>query len=168
MMKHGVCSLIAALLVSSATALAGDAPAAKSTAGAADDAKMEALREKLKTDKRYLVSENMGLTDAEAKAFWPLYDSYQKDLEKVNGRLADIVNQYLGASAQGPLPEGLSKKLVADSLDLEKQELELKKAHLARVAKALPAPKLVRYAQIENKIRALVKYELAINIPMAE
>jgi hypothetical protein len=159
---------MAALLLSSASARAGGSPAAKNSVGAADDAKMETLREKLKTDKRYLVSENMDLTDAEAKAFWPLYDAYQKDLEKVNTRLADIVNQYLRASAQGPLPEGLSKKLVADSLDLEKQELELKKAHLARVAKVLPPSKLVRYAQMENKIRALVKYDLAINIPMAQ
>ncbi len=36
--------------------------------------------QKLKADKKLLVASNMELTDAESKAFWPLYDAYQKDL----------------------------------------------------------------------------------------
>jgi hypothetical protein len=34
------------------------------------------------------------------------------------------------------------------------------------LGKALPATKVARYLQIENKIRALVKFELAAQIPL--
>jgi len=40
------------------------------------DTNMEILKEKLKADKKLLIANNMDLTDAEAKQFWPLYDGY--------------------------------------------------------------------------------------------
>ena len=40
--------------------------------------------EKAKADKKLIVAENMQLTEGEAKRFWPLYESYQRDLGKIN------------------------------------------------------------------------------------
>ena len=45
---------------------------------------MQILREKIKADKKLLVATNMQLTEAEAKNFWPIYEDYQKDLQKIN------------------------------------------------------------------------------------
>ena len=44
----------------------------------------EILIQKIKADKKLLVANNMDLTDAEAKKFWPLYDAYQIELGKLN------------------------------------------------------------------------------------
>ena len=132
------------------------------------DSKMEILRQKIKTDKKYIVSENLDLTDTEAKGFWPLYESYQKDLQKINQRIKDMATTYIAADARGPISDQLSKKLVSDTLEIERAELDAKKAILAKVAKVLPSYKVAKYAQMENKIRALVKYELAVNIPLIE
>jgi hypothetical protein len=141
---------------------------AKDGNGAVVDSKMEILRQKIKTDKKYIVSENMDLTDSEAKGFWPLYESYQKDLQKINQRIKDMASTYIAADARGPISDQLSKKLVSDSLEIERAELDAKKATLAKMAKVLPSYKVAKYAQMENKIRALVKYELAVNIPLIE
>ncbi|MGH7479724.1 MAG: hypothetical protein ACREJ8_09100, partial [Candidatus Methylomirabilales bacterium] len=46
---------------------------------------MQILREKIQADKKLLVAANMGLTEKEAQAFWPVYESYQKDLGLLNG-----------------------------------------------------------------------------------
>jgi hypothetical protein len=141
---------------------------AKDANGAVVDSKMEILRQKIKTDKKYIVSENLDLTDTEAKGFWPLYESYQKDLQKINQRIGDMASTYIAADARGPISDQLSKKLVSDSLEIERAELDAKKAILAKVAKVLPSYKVAKYAQMENKMRALVKYELAVNIPLIE
>jgi hypothetical protein len=37
-----------------------------------------------------------------------------------------------------------------------------------KLEKAIPAAKVARYIQIENKIRALLRYELAAEIPLAD
>jgi hypothetical protein len=176
-MKHGILKALALATLLASPAWAGDKPSTKPAAAdtkaasgdhAAAESRMDVLRQKLKTDKRYIVSENLALTDKEAKGFWPLYDSYQKDLEKLNHRIGAAVATYADAYDKGPIPDDLSKKLIKETLDIEKAELEAKQAHLSRVEKVLPPNKLARYAQIENKIRALIKYELAVEIPLAE
>jgi len=53
---------------------------------------MEILREKITTDKKFLVATNMNLTDAEAMKFWPIYKSYQKDLHQINERLGKVID----------------------------------------------------------------------------
>ncbi|MGZ8500911.1 MAG: hypothetical protein ACXWXL_21060, partial [Candidatus Binatia bacterium] len=50
--------------------------------------------EKIKADKKLLMAANMELTEAEAKAFWPVYDEYQKELHKVNEPLIALRNGY--------------------------------------------------------------------------
>jgi hypothetical protein len=57
----------------------------------AEDTNMEILREKLKADKKLVVAANMTLTDAEAKAFWPIYEEYQKELQALNARLKKTI-----------------------------------------------------------------------------
>jgi hypothetical protein len=169
-MKHGFLSFVTAMalcLPALAEQKADTTAKSQSSAkGAAANSQMEILRQKLKSDKKLIVSENMELTDQEAKDFWPVYDAYQKDLAKINQRIADLVVKYASEAQKGPISDETSKKLVSDSLDIEKSETDLKRSYLGKLDKALPAYKVARYAQIENKIRALVKYELAVEIPL--
>jgi hypothetical protein len=44
----------------------------------------------------------------------------------------------------------------------------LKSAFVPKILAALPATKAARYIQIENKIRAVVRYELAEGIPLVQ
>ena len=46
--------------------------------------------------------------------------------------------------------------------------LKLKKAFVPKLSKVLPGIKVARYLQIENKIRAIVKYEIAGEVPLAQ
>jgi hypothetical protein len=129
---------------------------------------MDRLREKLAKDEKLVISQNLELTDAEAKGFWPLYDAYKQELEKSNLRIGGVVHQYLDVHAEGPIPNELATTLLGETLDIEKSELEQKLAHLKKVEKVLPPYKMVRYAQLENKIRAILKYDLAAQIPIAK
>ena len=129
---------------------------------------MDRLREKLAKDEKAVIAQNLELTDAEAKGFWPLYDAYKQELEKSNLRIGGVVHQYLDVHAEGPIPNELATSLLGETLDIEKSELEQKLAHLKKVEKVLPPYKMVRYAQLENKIRAILKYDLAAQIPIAK
>jgi len=53
-------------------------------------------------------------------------------------------------------------------MSIETAEVALKKSYIPKLEKVLPEVKVARYYQIENKIRALVKYELAGKIPLAK
>jgi hypothetical protein len=129
---------------------------------------MDILKDKIKADKKLLVATNMNLTDAEAKSFWPLYEGYQKELEQINQRLLTTVKSYADAfnAGKGEISNDTAKKLMADALAVEESEVKLRQSYSAKLGKVLPATKVARYLQIENKIRAIVKFELAAQIPL--
>ena len=130
------------------------------------DTNMEILKQKLKADKKLLVAGNMDLSEADAKKFWPIYDAYQKDLEQVNQKLGQTIKDYAEAFNKGPVPDNTAKKLLNDVFSLEEQETKLKRTYAEKLEKVLPYSKVARYLQIENKIRALIKMELAQQIPL--
>lgn len=134
----------------------------------AEQMNMEILKEKIKADKKLVVATNMNLSDAEAKNFWPLYDGYQKELEQINQRLFTTIKAYADAynAGKGEISNDTAKKLMADALAVEESEVKLRQAYSAKLGKVLPATKVARYLQIENKIRAIVKFELAAQIPL--
>ena len=137
--------------------------------GASDSAeKMEILREKLSADKKQVVADNMNLTDREAKAFWPIYEAYQQDQYKINLRMANVINDYALAYNKGAVLNDTAKRLLDESIAIELAEAKLKQSYVPKLGKALPAAKVARYIQIENKIRAIIRYELAGAIPLVE
>ena len=130
------------------------------------DANMEILKEKLKADKKLLVASNMDLTDAEAKQFWPLYEAYQKDLDAINKHLGQTVKDYADAFNKGVIPNDTAKKLLNEALSVEEQETKLKRTYADKIGKVLPATKVARYIQMETKIRSLIRFEMAQQIPL--
>jgi hypothetical protein len=132
------------------------------------DTNMQILLDKVKADKKLVVAANMELTDEEGKKFWPLYDAYQKDLEQQNQRLGKAIMEYADAYNKGPIPDDLAKKLMNEVLSIEEAEVKTKKSNAEKIGKVLSATKTARYMQIETKIRAALKYELAKQIPLVE
>jgi len=130
------------------------------------DMNMQILGDKLKADKKAVVAANMQLTDAEAKAFWPIYDAYQNDLKAINARVRSAILTYSEAYKAGPISDATAKKLLDDSIAIDEAETRLRKDYAAKLMRVLPAAKAVRYLQIENKIRAVIRYELADGIPL--
>ena len=146
-----------------ATCLA--APAMAQTAGTTN---MDILRQKIKADKKLVVAENLKLTDAEGAAFWPVYDAYQKDLQAINQRMTAAILAYADAYNKGPVTNEVAKKLLDEAVAIDEAEVKLKSSAVPKILAVLPATKAARYIQIENKIRAVVRYELAANIPLVE
>jgi hypothetical protein len=129
---------------------------------------MQILREKVKADKKLLVASNMELTESEAKGFWPVYEDYQKDLTAINQRIVKLVESYAADYRANTLTDEKAKKLVDELVAIEKAEVGLKASYVPKLSKVLPQKKVARYLQIENKIRAVVKYGLAEGVPLAQ
>jgi len=127
---------------------------------------MEILRQKIKADKKLLVAANMDLTEAEAKGFWPVYDAYQADLQGLNERIGKLIVRYADSYNAKTLTDDTAKSLLDEALAIEQAEVNLRQTYVPKLSAALPATKVARYLQIENKIRAVIKYELADGIPL--
>jgi hypothetical protein len=129
---------------------------------------LEIIHEKLKADKKLIVANYMELTESEAKRFWPVYDDYQKDLQKINERLQSMLQSYAADYRNKSLSDEKAKKLLDQWIGIEQDEVKQRKAFAPKVLKALPAKKAARYLQIENEYRMLIKYDLAATVPLAQ
>ena len=142
----------------------GSAPVRAAQDKPADN--MQILRDKLKADKKLVVATNMELTESEAKAFWPIYEQYQKELQKINQRIGKVLDSYAADARSKSLTDDKAKKLIDEAVAIEQAESNLKSTFAPKLSKALPVKKVARYLQIENKIRALVRYDLAQGVPL--
>src|SRR6267142_2688697 len=129
---------------------------------------LQILREKIRADKKLVVATNMELTESEAKDFWPIYDQYQKDLQKINQRIANVLEGYAADFRGKSLTDEKAKKLIEEAVAIEQAEANLKSTYAPKLSKVLPVKKVARYLQIENKIRAVVKYDLAQGVPLVQ
>ncbi len=127
---------------------------------------MEILRAKIKADKKLVVAANMELTESEAKDFWPIYEQYQKELQKINQRIGKVLESYADDIRKKSLSDDKAKNLIDEAVSIEQAEAGLKSAFAPKLSKALPVKKVARYLQIENKIRAVVRYDLAQGVPL--
>lgn len=140
----------------------------KSAAPSSATTNMDILREKIKSDKKLVVAQNLSLTDAEGAKFWPVYDAYQKDLQGVNQQLTAAIKAYADAYNKGPIADAQAKTLLDQAMAVDASENKLKTDLVPKVLAVLPAAKAARYIQIENKIRAALRYELAGSIPLVQ
>jgi hypothetical protein len=127
---------------------------------------MQILLDKIKADKKLLVAKNMDLTESEAQRFWPVYEEYQQQLANFNQRIGKLIESYAAAYRTNSMTDEAAKKIIAEFVAIEKGEAAVKEFFVPKVSQVLPPKKVARYFQIENKIRAVLKYALAGGIPL--
>jgi len=132
---------------------------------AAEDDDRELAREAIQANKKLVVAANMNLNTNEKEGFWAVYEDYQKDLEKILERTVALIEDY--AVNFESLSDKKAKELLNSHLKIEADTVKLKKSYLRKFQKVLPAQKVVRYYQIENKIEAIIDYDLVDKIPLA-
>ena len=125
---------------------------------------MQFVVEKIRADKKLFIAENMQLTEAEAKTFWPIYEQYQDELFLLRARTMKMIYDY--AEAYEQMTDDTAKNLLDEYMTIESLGLKLRQAYLPKFREGLPDVKVVRYYQIENKIDAALIYGLAGKIPL--
>lgn len=127
---------------------------------------MEILREKARADKKLVVATTLALTEGEAKAFWPVYNAYQSDMITHYDKLLSLIDRF--TQAYDTMTDQTATQLLNEYLALEAKHVALLKSYVPRFQRVLPARKVARLYQVENKMRALVNYDLAQQIPLVK
>ena len=127
---------------------------------------VELTRTILRSEKKAVFAENMWLTDAEGKAFWPVYNEYEAELSKINDRVLKLLKEY--ADTFDTLTDAQAKKIVDETFDIRKKKLSLRKSYAKKFAKVIPQKKVFRFLQLDYAIEALVNFSIAADLPYME
>ncbi|MET0442790.1 MAG: hypothetical protein ABW071_12485 [Casimicrobiaceae bacterium] len=156
-MKNSLAAMLLTCILALPTIAVAQSPAA-------DVTDMQALRTAVKADKRAFVAATLTLTDAEAKKFWPIYDTYQRGLEAANRIRAVAIEGLL--SRDKPVTDLYAKQLAGELIEADEAEVKARRTLYKSVMRALPPKKATRYLQLENKVRAVQSYDMAAAFPL--
>jgi hypothetical protein len=161
MSKRRILLAVALVLGASAATLRAEPPAAEPSG-----TDLGVLLDTIRANRKALVAVNLDLDGAEAAGFWPLYDRYLQEIEATGDRLARVIQQY--TAGYRTLSNDAAMKLLDEYLAVEADRVKVRRAYLGEFAKVLPGRTVARLYQIENKLDAVVRYDLASSIPVVE
>jgi hypothetical protein len=115
-------------------------------------------------ERQALVAEALQLTSAERAAFLPVYRQYQARREALADEFIKLVLEY--ADAYPNVTELRARDLLKHYTALEQKLADQRAAQLKKAAKALPATKALRWAQLENRMDLQLRQQLASVIPL--
>ena len=118
-----------------------------------------------RAERKAMVGENMNLTPKEAKAFWPLYNAYEKKMDAIEDRHIAEVKTY--AKSYKTLTDADAKKKLDEVMEIAQARLDTQKEYIPQFRGILPEIKVTRFFQIDNKLHALVQCGVAQMVPLA-
>ena len=140
-------------------------PAGSAFAQSEADA-IQAIRAQIGADRQALIAANLRLTEAESQNFWPLYREFHTKIDGLaDRRLAILINFRDNFDT---LDDEVSEQIIKDYFKLQQDLIKLKKQYAKKMNKVIPAKKTLRYFQMENKMDAIIDFEMTKIVPLAE
>ena len=159
--------LAGALLVQMPAAHGQAASQSAPTANQAQlDKDVSLLRQDLRSQKKQLIASNLTLTADEATKFWPVYDQYSAEVQKLGDQKYALIKEY--AQGFGSLTDEQALSLAKRSLALDEQVVALRTKYLPIVNKVIPGKKTATFFQLDRRISLLMDLQLASEIPLVQ
>jgi hypothetical protein len=121
-------------------------------------------RAQIQKDRQTIIAGAMHFTEDESLAFWPAYRDYRLDMARVGDRLVKVITEFAASDAK--LNDEQATRLLNEYLSLKAKEVSVRQKHVSLFRKILTPVKVTRFFQLENKLDAVVNYELAAAIPL--
>ena len=122
------------------------------------------MRASYQSDRQEFMSRMLELDGNEATAFWPVYQSYRADMDKLGDELVKVVLEY--ADVYPEVPDKRAAQLLKKYTALEKKLVTTRANYLKRAGKKLPAAKVMRWAQLENRLDLALRLQMAGQVPL--
>jgi hypothetical protein len=126
---------------------------------------LDLTRAIIKEKRQEIITHAMSFTDAEAKAFWPVYKDWRAKNTVLGDRKLELI---IKVEDSARLSDAETKPLVETWLKIEDDQLKLKKEYVKKFRAVLPEKKVARFFQLENKLDAVVNFDLAGHVALAE
>ncbi|MFQ5585146.1 MAG: hypothetical protein ACE5GL_11990 [Calditrichia bacterium] len=127
---------------------------------------IELMKSDIRTEKKAIVAEALNLSDEESSAFWPVYNDYEYELNKIVDQEIALIKEY--AMVYDRLTPEKAEELVNKSFKLQESRIKLKKKYFKKLKKVISPISAAKFIQVENQINNLVDLQIASELPLIE
>lgn len=106
----------------------------------------------------------MNLSPDEAKKFWPLYDQYEAEMEKIDDRHLQEIQHFGYAN----LTEQDATEKLDEVIAIQQARLDTEKRFIPKFRAVLSKVQVTRFFQIDSKLRAMLQCDIAKAVPLVK
>jgi len=128
------------------------------------DTEIQLIRSDLQGDKHDIIADTMEFTEAESKAFWPVYRDYSTNQQKIGDKLVQLIKDY--AIQYDNMTDAQAKDMTDRFIKIQEDSLNLKKSYWKKFDKALGPKRTAKFYQVDNRLSLIVMFQLTSDIPL--
>ena len=115
-----------------------------------------AIEERIQEERVKFFTQELQLTQAESKVFWPLFDQYRTDERSLE-------NQYKSKKKLALLTDEEVEAHIYKMFELEEKKVALKKSYFEQLKEKLPIRKIAMLESTERKFKRMVLKKIQNN-----
>jgi hypothetical protein len=119
-----------------------------------------------RAQRKAIVGENMYLTEAQGRVFWPLYDGYERRMDKIEDRHIREIKNYVASYKN--LSDASANQKLDEVLAIQEARLQTQQEYVPKFRAVLPGVVVTRFFQIDNKMHAMIQCNIAQMVPLAQ
>jgi hypothetical protein len=130
------------------------------------DDQIALVRQSAQTDRKVIILGNVHFTSAESVDFWPRWEQYRAAMSSNGDMMLAMIKSFAAQYDDMTGPD--ANKLLESYYTIMREGLDIKEAFTTDIGKFMPAQKVLRIIQIENKLDVAIQMGLAAEIPLAK
>ena len=121
------------------------------------------------TEHRRVMKETIQLTDDEYKAFWSIFEDYQKGLGDVIPKFVTFTKKLIQAEdAHKTLSNEQADAIINDIFDAKIEMLMIQKSYMKKFRNVLPPQKLLRLVEVDEGITMAFRLKRLSEMPLVK
>ncbi len=120
----------------------------------------------LNEKKKEMIANSMEFTGNQSEVFWAVYSDYEKELDSIIKDEYELIQKYNSKYKDNTISEQSASNMLANIFRIQGRELQIKQIYLGKFQEVLPKNQVLRFYQIDNKVDALIGYDLAKLLPI--
>ncbi|MBK8670424.1 MAG: hypothetical protein IPN89_13635 [Saprospiraceae bacterium] len=103
------------------------------------------IKDKVKAQRAAYITQQLDLTEDESQKFWPIYNTYQSELEKVRSSIELKTND--------PITDKEAEDMMYAILENRTKEIEIQKKYIQKLKSAISSRKIAKLFRVERDLK---------------
>jgi hypothetical protein len=130
---------------------------------ASPDDFVDLLRKDIRSQKKQIIAQNMGLSDSEAEKFWPVYDQYAAELAKIYDVKLALLTDY--ADNYNTMTGEQAESYIRKRAEVEQSIMQLRLKYMPAFRKVLSGRETALFYQLDWRLGLAIDVQL-VQVPL--
>ncbi len=111
-----------------------------------------------------IVSGVMDFTEEEGNAFWPVYEKYETEYDKISDRMQAVIEDY--QANRDTMNDKKAKELAESTFSIDEEKIRLQEKYYKEFCEVIAPKRATQLFQVLRRIDLLINLKIAATLPI--